>query len=72
MTNADNMFYSLGYEKEEIKNGYDKVVAIYYDDQRNTSIDFYLEPKTMEIVGEVNLLDLKAINEKVKELGWYD
>ena len=72
MTNADNIFYKLGYEKEEIKNGYDKVVVIYYDNPDNKSIDFYLEENNISLVGDFNMEELKAINEKVKELGWYD
>lgn len=67
MTNADNMFYSLGYEKEEnFKVGYYCCKGSY------NTIDFYYEEKTISLNGDFNMQELKAINEKVKELGWYD
>lgn len=82
MTNADNMFYSLGYEKDyednESENG--DMLLEYANKRDNLSIAFYSD-KTFDkqllkgclIFNEhITLQELKAINEKVKELGWLE
>ena len=79
MSKADNMFEELGYEK--IRDN--KSETLYKKDKvtRSNFIDFDYETKTVmcdysdedyEINGSLNfnMQELKAINEKVKELGW--
>ena len=83
MSKADEMFEELGYvEKEEYRNYYtNKDYTLYkkIDDPSQESIVFDYTKKTIkkrhiytEIAREITIQDLKAINEKVKELGWYE
>lgn len=74
--NADNMFFSLGYEKEESRKriSYQKIKNDY-----GNYINFEHETKTFykcgdygEIDETITMQELKAINEKVRELGWDD
>lgn len=69
MSKADEMFEELGYEKQHegtykrekqtIVFYFDtKEVAIYKKDENGIGIDF------------IDMQELQAINEKVKELGW--
>ena len=75
MTNADKMFEELGYKKVidselEIVYQYGNTVCI--------TIAFYKISKMVQSYDEKNkslgltMPELKAINEKVKELGWDD
>lgn len=68
---ADKMFEELGYTKHENNFG------IYYHDKEDKyeeyiSICFDKEDKTIHFGIYITMQELKAINEKVKELGWYD
>ena len=74
MSKADDMFEELGYKLLEDD---DKEILIVYKD-KNIYIVFYKD-KTVgmfceedEYLGVIDMQDLKAINEKVKELGWLD
>ena len=69
---ADEMFEKLGYEKTftEVDN------IKYYEDDDNV-IYFVITHRTFHKTGEydgmcdaITMQELKAINEKVKELGW--
>ena len=66
MSKADEMFQELGYEKNETE------YAITYNLGKNI-IKFWKWAMNIQIITEnkiVNLKELQAINEKVKELGW--
>ena len=68
MTNADKMFEELGYEKSICEDGNSEEFI-----NKNRNIDFYYECKEVGIKQySITIPELKAINEKVKELGWYD
>ena len=66
---ADKIFEELGYEKKE----YGIFVDYLKEDQH---IEFRSDDKTFnknqekELAGEITMAELKAINTKVKELGW--
>ena len=71
MSKADEMFKKLGYEKTENNT------EIRYKEEKNALEETFrfeiLFLKTLKVVGIDHLLDmqeLQAINEKVKELGW--
>lgn len=72
MTEADKMFEQLGYIKTENEDG------IWYDDEYSevngyTPIYFCKATKELDVSNTyVDMPLLKAINEKVKEMGWYD
>lgn len=71
MSEADKMFEELGYKKHENNFG------IYYYEkeditQEYLSIIFDKEDKTIHFEIYITIPELKAINEKVKELGWYN
>lgn len=72
MSKADEMFEKLGYEKHETtwkEEGKKHFVEYNSDD---TQIQFSLDTKHILITNIINLQELQAINEKVKELGWLD
>lgn len=70
MSKANEMFEKLGYTMDNIGN------KIIYK-KNNHEICFYLSRKTFDCgcgIGRefITMQELQAINEKVKELGWYD
>lgn len=72
MTNADKMFENLGYKK------YEGSIPLKYKKDNDNVIRFR-ENKTWNKGGEddsycdyITMPELKAINEKCKELGWLD
>lgn len=72
MSKADEMFEELGYEKygNEVNS-----FEIMYK-KNNHEITFYREKKFFDCgcgIGRefINMQELQAINEKVKELGWF-
>lgn len=70
MSKADEMFEELGYEK------YEGLYGIHYMNRDNL-IRFDKRKNTIIIDSEdyddkVNMQELQAINEKVRELGWLD
>ena len=73
MSKADKMFEELGYEKEIIGNGYVFEKGSGLDEKE---IDFITNVETSEKeiwIDDFHIItmqELKAINEKVKELGW--
>ena len=66
---ADEMFEELGYKKEEANFGCDETEYIRYDDGE-TYIEFMMASEYITIDNIISIRELKAINTKVKELGW--
>ena len=79
---ADKMFEELGYklvektmtsyiyEKELYENGhlqYELYIVFELKDK-----EFYKTNSSWKDIENITMQELKAINEKVKELGWYD
>lgn len=85
MSKADEMFKELSYETYK-ENENDEFKNITYEKQDGVInglydykfIIFWLEGKEISIYGmhneirTINIQELQAINEKVKELGWYE
>ena len=71
MSNADEMFDKLRYKKEYIENG---ITVAYIEDIEpsafRTEIYFHRDKRLVGIYTNINMQELQAINEKVKELGW--
>lgn len=69
MTNADKMFDKIFYKKET-----DNIDFIEYDNTiTKYFVRFWKRRRTISFSDiEMNISLLKAINEKAKELGWYD
>lgn len=70
MSKADEMFEKLGYYKDE------GLYEIQYT-SRDNQITFDKRNNTIIILSDdyddkINVQELQAINEKVKELGWID
>ena len=65
---ADKMFEELFYEQRE--NNIDYVS--YMNRLNANEITFWKRKREIAISTMLNIRMLKAINEKVKELGWYD
>ena len=59
---ADEMFEELGYEKTEHKN------CIRYRNEDYEIIFWRINEFKVEVYDSINMQELKAINEKVKEL----
>lgn len=73
---AKEMFEKLGYEKT-CHDEREIIYSIYSDNVFIAEIEFDLQNKTFycmcsDIVMEVDMELLKAINQQVKELGWLD
>lgn len=73
---ADEMFKELGYEKYTSKNG-DKekfirngLETILFDDEKKIVTAYIWNDRKREIPKILDMQELQAINEKVKELGW--
>lgn len=74
MSKADEMFEKLGYEKYESSKYYGYYL---YDKNDNTVCIFFIKNKkavALRYDGSnapaMDMQELQAINEKVKELGW--
>ena len=77
MSKADEMFKKLGYEKDETPCDFfgEKIPYIRYHDYIHyKTISFNLKDKFMSTscINKDYLQVLQAINEKCKELGWYE
>lgn len=69
MTNAEKMFEAIFYNQETSNVDY----IGYKNTITNEIVAFWKKKRTVSIgKSEINMKLLKAINEKVKELGWYD
>ena len=80
MSKADEMFEELNYVKDEEENDYIRYRKILYNDEFK-DIVFDLEHNLLNISTEntlnyqtittvLNMQELQAINEKIKELDW--
>ena len=68
MSKADTMFEELGYRLEESKSN-----IFIIDDIENIAITIHKLSKLVRFYKmTITKEELKAINEKVKELGWLD
>ena len=68
---ADEMFEKLGYRKE--KRYTNTIIYFNYDEDYEISFDLNLKTIDLDMFGgEISIKELKAINEKVKELEWLD
>lgn len=64
---AEDMFKQLGYEQEH------HIAFIkYYNSELEQYIWFYQDSETIEILFNIDMKLLQAINQQVKELGWYE
>ena len=84
MSEADRMFESLGYKKENLKDKFDRIWGINYQNEKewiDITIDHIDKEVCISTIGDVwscgepvyiGMQELQAINEKVKELGWLD
>lgn len=70
MSKADDMFKKLGYSKKEEKWKEDNKIHFIIYSSSETLIQIYIDTKVIDIVNLINMQELQAINEKVKELGW--
>lgn len=69
MSKADDMFNKLDYQVEEGKRN----IFVYTPDDYQSKFVFHKESQSSTIYKMlVNKKELQAINEKVKELGWYE
>ncbi len=77
MSKADEMFEKLGYKKlnkKEIKKCFVEIhdlVECCYEAPMCVWVVFY-KNRSFDVVSSKNMQELQAINEKVKELGWYE
>lgn len=80
MSNADKLFEELGYEKRLCYYNSEIETETYFRDNKYASnIEFRHSGKMIRVyygekgsAGNIDKLILKAINTKVKELGWYE
>lgn len=78
MSEADEMFKKLGYKKQIYKYSYYKYPYIGYHKHKgevpfeHCTIIFHLNRKDVYSAKNLDVHDLAAINQKVKELGWLD
>lgn len=68
MSEADKLFEEIGY-KTEFE---DKISFTFANREKGRYITFIKDSKTLMLPCELTMQELKAINEKVKELGWLD
>lgn len=73
MSKADKMLFEQGFKKTEIKALREGVVRIRYEGGFGSTIAFEHNIKRLYISFRYVDIDLwLAINEKMKELGWFD
>ena len=71
MSKADEMFKDLGYIEKFKNHCEDEMYRKESSHQAGKSIKFYNYDKRIEIYPcKINMQELQAINEKVKELQW--
>lgn len=70
MSKADKMFEKLGYIKQEKEWEEDEQVHYITYISNDTLIEFSLDSKYINIANIVDMQELKAINQKCKELKW--
>ena len=68
MSKADEMFKALGYAKKETYWDEDKRLHYIVYNTSETLIEFSLDTRSIEITNIINIKELQAINQKVKEM----
>ena len=77
MSKADELFKELGYKIKYSINNNELIIIGYYKEDNEISIEqcsiLFLKKAKMIIFNKIiDMQELKAINEKCKELGWLD
>lgn len=68
MKSAKEMFEDLGY-----KIYYENELTLCYINEENDDyIYFYIHCKKIEVLHDITIYELKAINKQIEELGWLD
>lgn len=70
MSKADKIFKKLGYKMKEVVWPEDNKLHYVIYKSSDTLIEFWLDDHILFISHIISFEELKAINEKVKELGW--
>lgn len=73
MSKADEMLYKLNYTRRIIVQDKEEILRQRYLNGNSEEISFDITNKVINISTEgnqLNIQELQAINEKVKELGW--
>ena len=70
MSKADKMFEELGYIKQEKEWEEDEQVHYITYISNDALIEYCLDSKYINITNIVDMQELKAINQKCKEMGW--
>lgn len=75
MSKADEMLYKKNYTKRIIIQDKEEILKQRYLNGNSEEISFDTVNKVINITtmaGQIDMQELQAINEKVKELGWID
>lgn len=65
MKSAKEMFENLGFEQEF------RISCVkYYNKEKDRYIWFFQDTETIEIIFDIDMKTLQAINKQVEELGW--
>lgn len=75
MSKADEMLYKKNYTKRIIIQDKEEILKQRYLNGNSEEISFDTVNKVINITtmaGQIDMQELQAINEKVKELGWND
>lgn len=70
MINADEIFKKLGYKKEETYWDEDNSLHYISYSSDDTHISFYMALQALVISNILNIDEIKAVDLKLKELGW--
>ena len=67
MKSAKEMFENLGFEQE-----FNIACVNYYNKEKDRYIWFFQDTETIEIIFDIDMRTLQAINQQINELGWND
>lgn len=65
MKSAKEMFKELGFEQE-----FHIACVKYYNKEKDRYIWFFQDTETIEIIFDIDMKHLQAINQQINELGW--
>lgn len=65
MKSAKELFEDLGFEQE-----FHIACVKYYNKEKDRYIWFFQDTETIEIIFDIDMRTLQAINQQVMELGW--
>lgn len=65
MKSAREMFEELGFEQE-----FHIAYVKYYNKEKDRYIWFFQDTETIEIIFDIDMKHLQAINQQISELGW--